>query len=84
MIYYFDSPVNVNGYDLEDGSEVCCILIGVLDYNHPQNGKPYFMVFNQSIHLDHLEHHLMCTIQCRENGIKINKTTKYQSKAPDE
>ena len=59
-------------------------MAGFLDYDHPQTGKPYLLIINQAIHLDHLEHHLMCPMQYRTNGININEIPKYQSKAPDE
>ena len=54
---------------------------GVLASDYPQTGKPYSLVINQYIYLDNLEHHLMCPMQCRNNGININETPKYQSKA---
>ena len=49
--------INVTGYYPEDGSNCFRIVKCFLDYDHPQTGKPYFMVINKSIHLDHLEHH---------------------------
>ena len=84
VVHNFDRPVNVTGYDPEDGSKVCWTVTVVLAYDHPQNGKPYLLVINQAIHMDHLEHHLMCPMQCKANGFNINDTPKYQSKAPDE
>ena len=84
MVHDFDRPVNVTGYDPEDGSKVCQTVKGVLAYDKRQTGKPYFMIINQAIHLDHLRHHLMFPMHCRTNAIKINETTKYKSKPPDE
>ena len=84
VVHDFDRPVNVTGYDPEDGSKVCQTVTGVLSYDHPHTGNPYFMVVNQAIYLEHLEHHLMSPMQCRTNGININETPKYHSKAPDE
>ena len=83
MVHDFDMPVNLTEYDPEDGSKVCRTVAGFLDYDHPQTGKPYLLIINQAIHLDHLEHHLMCPMQYRTNGININEIPKYQSKAPD-
>ena len=84
VVHYFDMPVNVTGYDTEDVSKVCRTMTSVLAYDQPQTVKPYFLEINQATHLDHLDHHFMCTMQCRTNGIKINDTTKYKSKAPYE
>ena len=83
MVHDFDRPINVTGYDPDDGSKFCRTVKGVLDYDQHHNSKPYLMVINTAIHLDHLEHHLMCTMQCRTNGIKMNEKPKYQSKAPE-
>ena len=34
VVHYFDRPVNVTGYDPEDGSKVCRTVTGVLSYYH--------------------------------------------------
>ena len=80
MVHDFYRPVNVTGYDPEDGSKVCWNVTFVLAYDHPHTGKTYLLVINQAIHLDHLEHYLMCPMQCWKNGIKVNEKPKYQSK----
>ena len=84
MVHYFDRPVKFTGYDPENGSKVFRNVTGVLAYDRPQTGKTYLLFINQDIHLDHMDHHLMCPMQCRTNGIKMNETPNYQSKAPDE
>ena len=63
MVHDFYRPVNVTGYEPEDGSKVFWNVTVVLAYDHPHNGKPYLLVINQDIHLDHLEHNLMCLMQ---------------------
>ena len=60
VVHDFDRPVNVTGYDHEDGSKFCRAVTGVLAYYHPQTDKPYLLSINQAIHLNHLGHHLMC------------------------
>ena len=35
VVNYFDRPVNVTGYDPEDGSKVCLTVTVVLAYDHP-------------------------------------------------
>ena len=42
------------------------------------------MVINKDIHLDNYGHDLMCPMRFRTNGIKINETSKFHSKAKDE
>ena len=34
VVHDFDRPVNVTGYDPEDGSKVCRTVTGVLSYYH--------------------------------------------------
>ena len=84
MVHDFDRPVNVTGYDPEYGSKVFRNVTSVLANDLPWASNSYLLVINKSIHLDHLEHHFMCPMQCKTNGININETPKYQSKAPDE
>ena len=84
VVHYFYRPANVTGYDPDYVSKVSCTVTGVLDYYHPHNGKPYFLVIDQDTHLDHLGNNLMCTMNYRKNGIKINDTPNYHSKTPDE
>ena len=81
MVHNFDRSVNITGYDPKDGSKVSRTVTVFFSYDKPQTSKPYLLVINQDIQLDHLEHHLMCPMQCRTNGIKINETPKYQIKA---
>ena len=59
-------------------------MTSVLAYDHSQTGKPYLMVINKDIHLDNYGHDLMCPMRFRTNGIKINETSKFHSKAKDE
>ena len=77
----FDRPINITGYYPEDVSKVCRTVSGDLAYDHPHTGKPYFMVANYAIHLDHLWNNLMCTMQCMKNSIMIVETPKFQSKS---
>ena len=63
VVHDFYSDVNVTRYDPEDGSKVCQTVTCALAYDRPQNGMPYFLVINQSIHLDNLGHLLRCTMQ---------------------
>ena len=84
VVHDFDRSVNVIGYKSEYGSKVCWNMKFVLAYDHPQTSKPYLLVINQATHFDHLEHHLMCPMQFRTNGININDTPNYLSKSPYE
>ncbi len=40
------------------------------------------MVINQTIHIPHLDHHLLCPMQCHVNDVTINKTPKFLATWP--
>ena len=42
------------------------------------------LVFNQAIYAPHLEHHLLCPMQCRLNHVKITEVPKFLVNDPDE
>ena len=52
VVYDFDRPVNVTGYDTYDFSKVCQNMTGILAYDHSQTGKTYLLVLNKAIHLN--------------------------------
>ncbi len=35
------------------------------------------MVINQAIHIPHLEHHLLCPMQCRVNDVTVDEMPKF-------
>ena len=59
-------------------------MTGVLVYSRSQTGKPYYLVINKALHLDHLEYLFIFTMQHRTDLTKINKTPKYHIKIPFE
>ena len=40
---------------------------------HPFSGRRYHLVVHQAIHMPDMDHHLLCPMQCRTNGVKLNK-----------
>ena len=46
-------------------------------YDHPQTGEVLHLVINQAIHISHLDHHLLCPMQCCVNDVTIGKTPKF-------
>ena len=60
----YERPVNVQGYDPTLGSTTYATVSGVLAYDDPVTGEVYHLVINQAIHIPHLNHHLLCPMQC--------------------
>ena len=84
-IYDFDCLVNVQGYDSALGVKQFQIISGVVGYTHPFTGRKYHLVIHQAIHMPNLDHHLLCPMQCRANGVHINECPRmYCSEPTDE
>ncbi len=56
----YERHVVVKGYDPYLGTTIS----GGLAYDDPTTGKIYHLVINQAIHNPHLDHHLLCPMQC--------------------
>jgi hypothetical protein len=50
---------------------------------HPLDGKHYFLVIHQAIHIPSLQHNLLCPMQLRVNDIIINEQPKFMKEDPD-
>ena len=59
-------------------------MTAAVAYDHPQTGQVYMLVVNQAIEVPHLQHHLLCPMQCRMNGVKLNELPKFLADDPDE
>jgi hypothetical protein len=67
IILNYDRPVDVEGYDPSLGKQC---------YDQ-QTGKVFHLVINQAIHIPHLDHHLLCPMQCRVNDVTVGETPKF-------
>jgi hypothetical protein len=47
-------------------------MSGVVSYDDPQTGRMLHLIINQAIHIPHLDHHLLCPMQCCVNDVTIN------------
>ena len=83
-VHDYRRPVKVTGYDPSVGTKTCSTITGVVAYDHPQTGQVYLLVFNQAIYAPHLDHHLLCPMQCRLNDVKISEVPKFLVNDPDE
>jgi hypothetical protein len=68
----YDRPVVVEGYDPFLGTKTYATISRALAYDDPVTGKVYHLVINQAIHIPHLDHHLLCPMQCRVNDVIVN------------
>ena len=52
-------------------------MSAVLGCIYPKNDQTYHLVIHQAIEISHLEHSLICPIQCQINGVYINETPRF-------
>jgi hypothetical protein len=64
ILLNYNRPVIVQGYDPSLGTKTYATVGGVLAYDNPVTGKVYHLVINQANHIPHLDHHLLCPMQC--------------------
>jgi hypothetical protein len=73
----YDRPVIVEGYDPSLGTKTYATVSGALAYDDSMTGKVYHLVIDQAIHIPHLDHHLLCSMQCRVNDVVVDNTPKF-------
>jgi hypothetical protein len=77
-------PVSVQGYDPSLGATTYTTVSGALAYDDPYTGQTYHLVVNQAIHIPHLDHHLLCPMQCQVNDVTVDETPKFLASDPTE
>jgi hypothetical protein len=77
IILDYQQPVFVVGYDESLGSKTNQTVSGVAAYDDPQTGRMLHLIINQVIHIPHLDHHLLCPIQCHVNDVTMNDLPKF-------
>jgi hypothetical protein len=60
----YDRPVIAKGCDPSLGTKTYATVSRALAYDDPVTGKVDHLVINQAIHMPHLDHHLLCHMQC--------------------
>jgi hypothetical protein len=77
IILDYQLPVSVVGYDKSLWSKIYQTVSGVVAYDDPPTGRTLHLIINQAIHIPHLDHYLLCPIQCRVNDVTINDLPKF-------
>jgi hypothetical protein len=72
-----ERSIIVGGYDASLGTKTYATVSRALAYDDPMAGKVYHLVINQAIHIPHLDHHLLCPMQCQVNDVIVNDPPKF-------
>ena len=75
-------PVAVMGYNESLGTKTYKTVSGVVAYTDPKTRRMLHLIINQAIHVPHLDHHLLCPMQCRVNDVIVDKTPKFLAIKP--
>jgi hypothetical protein len=78
----YDRPVIVKSYDPSLGTKTYATVSGALAYDHLVTGEVYHLVINQAIHIPHLDHHLLCPMQCCVNDMIVDNMPKFLMSHP--
>ncbi len=65
------------GYDESLGSKTYQTVSGVVAHDDPQTGRTLHLIIYQAIHIPHLDHHLLCPMQCCVNDVTVNNLPKF-------
>jgi hypothetical protein len=82
IILDYNRPVSVVGYYESLGSKTYQTVSGVVAYNDPQTGRTLHLIINQALHIPHLDHHLLCPMQCCVNDVIVNDLPKFLATDP--
>ncbi len=82
IILDYNRPVSVVGYDESLGRKTYQTMSGVVAYDDPQTRMTLHLIINQAIHIPHLDHHLLCPMQCPVNDVIINNLPKFLAADP--
>ena len=80
----YNTPVRVQGYDASLGAKEYSTISGGVVYVHPHTKARYHLIFHQAIYMPDLDHHLLCPMQLRANGVAVNDCPRMYCKNPDQ
>ncbi len=82
IILDYNRPVSIVGYDESLRSKTYQTMSGVVAYDDPQTKRTLYLIISQAIHIPHLDHHLLCPMQCCVNDVIVNNLPKFLAADP--
>ena len=76
IIRDYETPVVVSGYKDSLGKETCRTVTGVVAYDH-LDGRTYYLHLNQALDVPDIKGNLLCPMQLRECGVRVNDEPKH-------
>jgi hypothetical protein len=69
-------------YDESLGSKTYKTVSRVVAYTDSKTGRMLHLVIHQAIHVPHLDHHLLCLMQCHVNDVIVDEMPKFLASKP--
>ena len=78
-MHNLNRPLNVIGYYPSKGimTPKCRKVLAAVAYDCPMTGEVFIIEIHQAILIDHLHNNLLCLMQMRMYGVKVNDISKY-------
>ena len=78
----FDHPVEVAPYDPNGSKATYKTVSAALAYDNPRSGQTTLLIIHQAVHIPHMQHNLLSTMQCRLNDVQVHDTPKFLTDKP--
>jgi hypothetical protein len=82
IILDHNQPVTIMGYDESLGSKTYKTVSRVVAYTDPKTGRTLHLIIHQAIHVPHLDHQLLCPMQCHVNDVIVDETPNFWRQNP--
>ena len=70
-------PVSVNGFNPRHKSDQMRTVSGIVAYDSPKDGRPWYLHIHQALDVPDSECVLLCSNQLRDIGIRVNDEPKH-------
>ncbi len=70
------------GYDESLGAKTYKTMSGVVAYDDPKTKRMLHLIIKQAIHIPHLDHPLLCPMQCHANDVIVIDLPKFLAADP--
>ena len=76
VIHDYNKLVSVYSHYPKDGHKI--------GYQDPQSWQKFILMINQAIHIDGLDNHLLCPMQCQLSGEHISEGSNFLADSPSQ
>ena len=83
ITYDYDTPVTVTGFTDKVGNMTCKTVTGVIAYD-THEGNTYYLHLHQALQIDDIQNNLLCPMQLRDRGLRVNDEPKHMVLNPTE